>query len=161
MRVLDLHLKRPLTQRLIVALTTAGLIFAPMASSTWQRALQHSLAPSLYLVNHSGWHLNYALTEIIIAFAVALALVCTQCASLHYVTCICTTLPRHLSRRKQEIYPMSVNQKIVTDLINNKIEFVTTVPCKQLAGVIDEIDSAKSIYHIPVSYTHLTLPTKA
>ena len=44
---------------------------------------------------------------------------------------------------------MSINQKIVTDLINNKIEFVTTVPCKQLAGVIDEINSAKSIYHIP------------
>ena len=44
---------------------------------------------------------------------------------------------------------MSINQKIVTDLINNKIEFVTTVPCKQLAGVIEEIDSAKSIYHIP------------
>ena len=44
---------------------------------------------------------------------------------------------------------MSINQKIVNDLINSKIEFVTTVPCKQLAGVIDEIDSAKSIYHIP------------
>ena len=44
---------------------------------------------------------------------------------------------------------MSINQKLVADLINNKIEFVTTVPCKQLAGVIDEIDTAKSIYHIP------------
>ena len=44
---------------------------------------------------------------------------------------------------------MSTNHKIVTDLINNKIEFVTTVPCKQLAGVIDEIDTSKSIYHIP------------
>ena len=44
---------------------------------------------------------------------------------------------------------MSINQKIVADLINNKIEFVTTVPCKQLAGVIDAIDAAKSIYHIP------------
>ena len=44
---------------------------------------------------------------------------------------------------------MSINQKIVTDLINNKIEFVTTVPCKQLAGMINEIDAPQSIYHIP------------
>ena len=44
---------------------------------------------------------------------------------------------------------MSIGQKIVTDLINNKVEFVTTVPCKQLAEVIGEIDTAKSIYHIP------------
>ena len=36
---------------------------------------------------------------------------------------------------------MSVNQKIVTDFVKNKIEFVTTVPCKQLAGVIDEIEA--------------------
>ena len=36
---------------------------------------------------------------------------------------------------------MSVNETIVTDLINNGIEFVTTVPCKQLAGVIEKIDS--------------------
>ena len=75
MRVLDLCLKRPITQPLMVALTTAGLIFAPLALSTWQRALQYGFAPSLYLDNHSGWHLNYALTEIIIAFAVAPALV--------------------------------------------------------------------------------------
>ena len=75
MRVLDLHLKRPLTQRLIVALMTAGLIFAAVALSTLQRALQHVLSRSLYLVNHFGWHLNYAFTEIIIAFAVAPALV--------------------------------------------------------------------------------------
>ena len=44
---------------------------------------------------------------------------------------------------------MSVNQKIVTDLISNGIEFVTTVPCKQLAGVIDEIERSDAIYHIP------------
>ena len=44
---------------------------------------------------------------------------------------------------------MSVNQKIVSDLINNGIEFVTTVPCKQLAGVIDEIERSEEIYHIP------------
>ena len=44
---------------------------------------------------------------------------------------------------------MSIGKKIVTAFINNKIRFVTTVPCKQLAEVIDEIDTAKSIYHIP------------
>ena len=44
---------------------------------------------------------------------------------------------------------MSINQKIVNDFIKNKIEFVTTVPCKQLAGVIEEIDASDSIFHIP------------
>ncbi len=44
---------------------------------------------------------------------------------------------------------MSVNQRIVSDLVNNDISFVTTVPCKQLAGVIDEIDNNESIHHIP------------
>ena len=44
---------------------------------------------------------------------------------------------------------MSINQKIVSDFIKNKVEFVTTVPCKQLAGVIDEIEASKNIYHIP------------
>ncbi|MFT5174266.1 MAG: sulfopyruvate decarboxylase subunit alpha [Gammaproteobacteria bacterium] len=44
---------------------------------------------------------------------------------------------------------MSVNDKIVADLVKNKVEFVTTVPCKQLAGVIDKIDNCKEIYHIP------------
>ena len=77
MRILDLHLKEPLPQRLIVALTTAVLIFAPLALSTWQIALQHGLATSLCLVNHSGGHINHALTEINIAFTVALALVCS------------------------------------------------------------------------------------
>ena len=44
---------------------------------------------------------------------------------------------------------MSINQKIVADFVKNKIEFVTTVPCKQLAGVIEEIEASKEIYHIP------------
>ena len=38
---------------------------------------------------------------------------------------------------------MSINRKIVNDFIKNKIEFVTTVPCKQLAGVIDEIEAPR------------------
>lgn len=44
---------------------------------------------------------------------------------------------------------MSVNEKIVADMVNNKISFVTTVPCKQLAGVIEEIENTDSIFHIP------------
>ena len=44
---------------------------------------------------------------------------------------------------------MSVNQRIVNDLVNNQVSFVTTVPCKQLAGVIDEIERCEDIFHIP------------
>ena len=46
---------------------------------------------------------------------------------------------------------MSVNDKIVSDLVANKVEFVTTVPCKQLAGVIDKIEQSEDIYHIPAN----------
>lgn len=44
---------------------------------------------------------------------------------------------------------MSVNDKIVADLVANKVDFVTTVPCKQLAGVIDKIEDSADIFHIP------------
>jgi len=44
---------------------------------------------------------------------------------------------------------MSVNDRIVADFVKNKIELVTTVPCKQLAGVIEKIDQSPDIYHIP------------
>ena len=44
---------------------------------------------------------------------------------------------------------MSVSAKIVDDLVANQVEFVTTVPCKQLAGVIDELEQRKDIFHIP------------
>ena len=44
---------------------------------------------------------------------------------------------------------MNPSQKIVTDLVANDVSFVTTVPCKQLAGVIDEIESCDSIMHVP------------
>ena len=44
---------------------------------------------------------------------------------------------------------MSVDKKIVTDLVNTDVSFVTTVPCKQLAGVIDEIEKCEDIFHIP------------
>ncbi|MCP5086396.1 MAG: sulfopyruvate decarboxylase subunit alpha [Rhodobacteraceae bacterium] len=46
---------------------------------------------------------------------------------------------------------MSINQKIVTDLVANRVEFVTTVPCKQLAGVIDEIEACPDIHHVPAN----------
>ncbi len=44
---------------------------------------------------------------------------------------------------------MSVNKRIVADFVKNDISFVTTVPCKQLAGVIDEIENSPEIFHIP------------
>ena len=44
---------------------------------------------------------------------------------------------------------MSANKKIVDDLVANGITFVTTVPCKQLAGVIEEIDRHVKILHVP------------
>ncbi len=46
---------------------------------------------------------------------------------------------------------MSVSTRIVDDLVANGIDFVTTVPCKQRAGVIDEIERHEKIYHIPAN----------
>lgn len=43
----------------------------------------------------------------------------------------------------------ALDKKIVNDLVANDISFVTTVPCKQLAGVIDEIENCPDIFHIP------------
>ena len=44
---------------------------------------------------------------------------------------------------------MDINDKLVADLVANDVSFVTTVPCKQLAGVIDKIDAHPDILHIP------------
>jgi sulfopyruvate decarboxylase subunit alpha len=44
---------------------------------------------------------------------------------------------------------MNIDKKICDDLVANDVSFVTTVPCKQLAGVIEEIDARKEIFHIP------------
>lgn len=44
---------------------------------------------------------------------------------------------------------MSVDEKIVTSLVNNKVEFVTTVPCKQLGGVIEGVEKHPDIMHVP------------
>ncbi len=43
----------------------------------------------------------------------------------------------------------NISERIVDDLVANGIDFVTTVPCKQLAGVIDVIEKDERIYHIP------------
>ena len=42
-----------------------------------------------------------------------------------------------------------ISQRVVGDLIEGGIDFVTTVPCKQLAGVIDELDKSDQIHHVP------------
>jgi len=47
--------------------------------------------------------------------------------------------------------PVSVDDRIVADFVSNRIEFVTTVPCKQLAGVIARIDACEEIFHIPAN----------
>jgi sulfopyruvate decarboxylase subunit alpha len=36
-------------------------------------------------------------------------------------------------------------------LVANDVSFVTTVPCKQLAGVIDAVEACPDIYHIPAN----------
>lgn len=44
---------------------------------------------------------------------------------------------------------MSVDDKILSDLVANDVAFVTTVPCKQLAGVIEKIENSPDIHHVP------------
>ncbi|MBM7069061.1 sulfopyruvate decarboxylase subunit alpha [Actibacterium sp. 188UL27-1] len=44
---------------------------------------------------------------------------------------------------------MGIDDRILADLVKHRIEFVTTVPCKQLAGVIEGIDTTPSILHVP------------
>jgi len=44
---------------------------------------------------------------------------------------------------------MSVSKQIVDDLKGANIAFVTTVPCKQLAGVIDLVEADPAIQHVP------------
>ena len=42
-----------------------------------------------------------------------------------------------------------LSKRIVDDLAANDIGFVTTVPCKQLAGVIEAVDKHNAIRHVP------------
>ena len=46
---------------------------------------------------------------------------------------------------------MSVEDRIVSDLVKHRVELVTTVPCKQLAGVIEKVEEHPEIYHIPAN----------
>lgn len=43
---------------------------------------------------------------------------------------------------------MNIDKKIADDLVANGVSFVTTVPCKQLAGLIEEIDVREDIMHV-------------
>ena len=44
---------------------------------------------------------------------------------------------------------MSVNDVIMDAMIENNVGFVTTVPCKQLAGVIEKIEQSGKMIHVP------------
>ncbi|MFT6044334.1 MAG: sulfopyruvate decarboxylase subunit alpha [Arenicella sp.] len=44
---------------------------------------------------------------------------------------------------------MSVSKEIVKNFMRNKVEFITTVPCKQLAEAIELVEGENSILHIP------------
>ena len=44
---------------------------------------------------------------------------------------------------------MSINDQIIADFVKHQIQFVTSVPCKQLAGVLEKIDEEESIIHVP------------
>jgi len=44
---------------------------------------------------------------------------------------------------------LSIHRQIITDFVNNQVEFMTTVPCKQLAGVITEVEQCDAIHHVP------------
>ena len=46
---------------------------------------------------------------------------------------------------------MSIHTQIVDDLVANGVGFVTTVPCKQLAGVIAELETRSDILHVPAN----------
>ncbi len=46
---------------------------------------------------------------------------------------------------------MTISEQIVGDLVANDIAFVTTVPCKQLGGVIEAVDAHPDIMHVPAN----------
>ncbi len=43
----------------------------------------------------------------------------------------------------------TISERIVDDLVGAGINFVTTVPCKQLAGVIDLVENHEKMMHVP------------
>jgi len=46
---------------------------------------------------------------------------------------------------------VSVDDRIIADFVKNRIEFVTSVPCKQLAGVIERLETCEQIHHVPAN----------
>jgi sulfopyruvate decarboxylase subunit alpha len=44
---------------------------------------------------------------------------------------------------------MDISGKIVDGFARHNVEFITTVPCKQLGGVIEKCEAHPDIYHIP------------
>ena len=44
---------------------------------------------------------------------------------------------------------MSITQNMLNTMVKNKIEFVTTVPCKQLSGIIELLEEDERILHVP------------
>lgn len=45
--------------------------------------------------------------------------------------------------------PKDIDRKLVQDLVEADIGFVTSVPCKQLAGVIEVLDDTPGLMHVP------------
>lgn len=45
--------------------------------------------------------------------------------------------------------PTKTDKAIVDSLVRNEIGYITSVPCKQLAGVIELVEANESIFHIP------------
>ncbi|WP_421703136.1 sulfopyruvate decarboxylase subunit alpha [Aliiroseovarius sp.] len=42
-----------------------------------------------------------------------------------------------------------MDKRIIGDFVDNGVDFVTSVPCKQLAGVIEVLDQTPAITHVP------------
>ena len=42
-----------------------------------------------------------------------------------------------------------LDRRIVADLVDSGVDFVTSVPCKQLAGVIELFETTDEILHVP------------
>ncbi len=46
---------------------------------------------------------------------------------------------------------MNVCEKIIQDFIDQQVEFVTSVPCKQLGCVIEGLNNCRKIQHVPAN----------
>jgi len=44
-----------------------------------------------------------------------------------------------------------IDRRIIGDFVDNGIDFVTSVPCKQLAGVIEVLGHTPAIKHVPAN----------